>query len=156
MSERIGYESIYLRIMELKKGNIQFTDATNAARLAREQGHNIRYNSAWKKWIVWNGKFWETDESGALVHEKELGVVRNIYDELLKTTDYRERIEIEKYGMMSESVRRREASVKSAQWNPALNNKCENLDQNPYLLNVRNGIVNIHLNGQKQQKVLSS
>jgi putative DNA primase/helicase len=89
MAERIGDESVYLRISELKKGRVQFTDATNAARLAREHGRDIRYNSAWKKWLVWNGKFWETDESGALVHEKGLDMVRNIYDELLKTDDYR-------------------------------------------------------------------
>ena len=143
MREQIGDESIYLRISELKKGSIQFTDATNAARLAKEQGRNIRYNSAWKKWIVWSGKYWATDESGALVHEKGLDVVRNIYDELLKTNDYRERIEIEKYGMLSESVRRREAFVKAAQWNSALNIQSDALDPDPYLLNVQNGTINV-------------
>ena len=147
MGNQIGDESIYLRIMELKKGSIQFTDATNAARLAKEQGRNIRYNSAWKKWIVWSGKYWVTDESGAMVHEKGLEVVRNIYDELLKTNDYRERIEIEKYGMLSESVRRREAFVKAAQWNSALNIQSDNLDPDPYLLNVQNGTINV-LNGE--------
>jgi hypothetical protein len=35
MTERIEDECIYLRINELKKGNIQFTDATNAKRLYR-------------------------------------------------------------------------------------------------------------------------
>ena len=93
-SEKIGDESVYLRISELKKGNIQFTDSTNAARLIREHGRDIRYNKAWKKWIIWNGKYWETDNSGALVHEKGLEMVRNIYDEVLKTDDYRERMDI--------------------------------------------------------------
>jgi putative DNA primase/helicase len=78
-----------------------------------------------------------------LVHEKGLEVVRNIYDDLLKTSDYRERIEIEKYAMMSESVRRREASIKAAQWNLELNVRSEDLDPDPYLLNVRNGIINV-------------
>jgi putative DNA primase/helicase len=99
-----------------EKRNIQFTDSTNAARLIREQGRNIRYNKAWKKWLVWNGAFWETDDSGALVHEKELEMVRNIYDDILKTDDHRERMDIEKYGMLSESVRRRESCIKAAQW----------------------------------------
>ena len=67
MANQIGDESVYLRIMELKKGSIQFTDATNAARLAKEYGRDIRYNPAWKKWIVWSGRYWATDESGALV-----------------------------------------------------------------------------------------
>jgi hypothetical protein len=38
MAEPIGDESIYLRISELKKSNIQFTDATNAQRLFKEHG----------------------------------------------------------------------------------------------------------------------
>ncbi len=116
MGEKIGDESVYLRIMELKKGKVQYTDATNAARLVNEFGRDIRYFPAWKKWIVWNGKYWETDESGALVHEKGLETVRNIYDELLNTNDYRERNEIENFGKISESVRRREAMIKAAQY----------------------------------------
>jgi putative DNA primase/helicase len=107
MREQIGDESIFLRICELKKGNVQFTDSTNASRLIREHGRDIRYIAAWKKWLVWGGTRWEVDEGGALIHEKNLETVRNIYDELSKTNDYRERIEIEKFAMISESVRRR-------------------------------------------------
>ena len=143
MAKTAADEGIYFRINELKKGNVQFTDSTNAARLINEHGRNIRYNKAWKKWIVWNGKFWETDDSGALIHEKGLETVRKIYDEILKTDDHKERIEIEKYGMLSESVRRRESFVKAAQWIGALNVKSEDLDPNPWLLNVKNGTVNL-------------
>ena len=143
MAERIGDESIYLRINQLKNGNVQFTDSTNAARLLEEHGRDIRYNSAWKKWIVWNGKYWETDESGAMVHEKGLEMVRNIYEELLNTDDHRERIEIEKFGMLSESVRRREAFVKAAQYITGLNIKSDDFDPDPWLLNVNNGLLNV-------------
>jgi len=151
-------ESIYLRIMELKKGNIQFTDATNAARLIKEHGKDIRYNKAWKKWIVWNGKYWETDDSGALVHEKGLATVRNIYDDILKTDDHKERIEIEKYGMLSESVRRREASVKAAQWVKEYNIKSEDLDPDPWLLNLNNGTINLltrEFTAHKQENMIT-
>jgi putative DNA primase/helicase len=143
MPEKIGDESIYLRIMELKNGNIQFTDATNAARLLKEHKRDIRYFPAWKKWLVWNGTHWETDEGGALVHEKGLETVRNIYDELSKTDDYRERNDIENFGKISESVRRREAMIKTAQYIKELNIKAEDLDNNPWLLNVRNGTIDI-------------
>jgi putative DNA primase/helicase len=145
MSEKLAMvdECIYLRISELKKGSIQFTDSTNAARLIKEHGRNIRYNKAWKKWVVWNGKFWETDDSGALVHEKGLETARNIYDEIIKTDDHRERMDIERYGMLSESVRRRESSVKAAQWVNAVNIKSDDLDPDPWLLNVKNGTINV-------------
>ena len=137
MREQIGDESVYFRISELKKGNVQFTDSTNASRLIREHGRDIRYNPAWKKWLVWGGTQWQVDEGGALIHEKNLETVRNIYDDLSKTNDYRERIDIEKFAMISESVRRRESAVKAAAWVKELNITSEQLDPNPWLLNVR-------------------
>jgi putative DNA primase/helicase len=143
MTEPIGDESVYLRIAELKNGLIQFTDTTNAMRLINEHGQNIRYVAAWKKWVVWNGTLWEMDEGGALIHEKGLEMVRNIYDELLKTADYRERIDIEKAAILSESVRRRKAFVEAATWVKGLNIKSEQLDPNPWLLNVKNGTVDV-------------
>jgi putative DNA primase/helicase len=142
MAEQIGDESIYLRINELKKGNIQFTDATNAQRLFREHGKDIRYNAAWKKWVVWNGKHWETDE-GALIHERGLETVRNIYDEVLLTDDWRERIEIENYAKLSESMRRRKAFVEAASVIKALNITSDDLDPSLWLLTVKNGTIDV-------------
>jgi putative DNA primase/helicase len=142
MTEKIGDEAVFLRIKQLKDGLVQFTDATNAVRLMKEHGKDIRYNAAWKKWVVWNGTYWQMD-GGALIHEKGLEMVRNIYDELLQTADYRDRIEIEKYAILSESVRRREAFVKSASWINALNITSDDLDGNPWLLNVRNGTIDM-------------
>jgi putative DNA primase/helicase len=49
MAERIGDESIYLRLAQLQKGLLQFTDTTNAYRLLAEHGKDIRYNALWKK-----------------------------------------------------------------------------------------------------------
>jgi len=143
MREPIGDESVFLRVAEFKNGLIQFTDSTNAMRLIKEHGRDIRYNAAWKKWVVWNGKYWEIDEGNALVHEKGLEMVRNIYDELLKTADYRERIDIEKAAIMSESVRRRKAFVEAATWVSALRVKTDELDPNPWLLNVKNGTIDM-------------
>jgi len=143
MREAIEDESVFLRIKEFKNGLIQFTDSTNAMRLVREYGRDIRYNAAWKKWIVWNGKYWEIDNGGVLIHEKGLEMVRNIYDDLLKTADYRERIEIEKAAIMSESVRRRKAFVEAATWIKVLRIDTEELDANPWLLNVKNGTIDL-------------
>jgi putative DNA primase/helicase len=143
MREAIADESVFLRIEEFKKGLIQFTDSTNAMRLVKEHGRDIRYNASWKRWVVWNGKYWEMDEGGVLIHEKGLEMVRNIYDELKKTADYRERMDIEKAAMMSESVRRRKAFVEAATWISALRTKTDELDRNPWLLNLKNGTVDI-------------
>jgi putative DNA primase/helicase len=111
--------------------------------LFREHGKDIRYNPAWKKWLVWNGSHWVMDEGDALIHGKGLEMVRNIYDEVLKTDDYRERYEIEKYAMLSESMRRREAFVKAASVMKDLHVTSDALDPNPWLLNVKNGTINV-------------
>ena len=50
-------ESIYLRVLQFERGEIQFTDATNAQKLFAVHGKDIRYNALWKKWLVWNGKY---------------------------------------------------------------------------------------------------
>jgi putative DNA primase/helicase len=70
-------------------------------------------------------------------------MVRNIYAELCKTADYRERIEIERYAIQSESVKRRQASIKAATWIPELNATTDDLDRNPWLLNVENGTIDL-------------
>ena len=151
MREQLTDEYALLRLHQLKNGLIQFTDATNAMRLLKEHGKDIRYNEAWKKWIVWPGKLWKMD-GGALIHTKGLEMVRNIYDELLKTADYRERIDIEKYATLSESVRRREAFVKAASWIPDLNITTEDLDINPWLLNVNNGTIDVRSGGFREYR----
>ena len=49
MRDQLTDECAILRLHQLKMGLIQFTDATNAMRLLKEHGKDIRYNEAWKK-----------------------------------------------------------------------------------------------------------
>jgi putative DNA primase/helicase len=147
----IGDESIYLHIEELQKGLFQFTDTTNAYRLFSKYGKDIRYNAPWKKWIVWDGKHWQMDD-GYMIHDRGLKMIREIYAELLKTADYRDRLDIEKYAVQSESVRRRKAFVEAASWIPELNIKTDDLDKDPWLLNVENGTVDLRTGNLREQR----
>ena len=142
MGELFGDESIILRVDEFERGILQFTDSTNAYRMLVEHGKDIRFNAPWKKWLVWNGRKWELDD-GYLIYDKSLKMIRNIYREILKTSDYRDRADIEKHAMQSESIRRRKAAVEGASWIPELNIKTEELDKDPFLLNVQNGTVDL-------------
>jgi putative DNA primase/helicase len=142
MRESIGDEGIYLKLQQLRHGLLQFTDTTNAYRLLTEHGKDIRYNAPWKKWLVWNGSHWELDD-GYLIHDRGVKMMRGIYEELLKTSDYRDRLDIEKHGVQSESARRRKALIEVASWIPELNVKTDNLDKDPWLFNVRNGTVDL-------------
>jgi putative DNA primase/helicase len=126
----------------LKEGKIQYTDSSNALRLYREHGEDIRYNAAWKKWLVWSGKNWQIDD-GYLIHERGMQVIHGIYDDVLKTDDYRERMDIEKYAMQSEAMRRRKAFVEAASLIAGLNISSNDVDQNPWLFNVENGTIEL-------------
>ncbi|MFP3040296.1 phage/plasmid primase, P4 family [Treponema primitia] len=130
------------RVHMLKAGLFQFTDATNAERLMEKYGTDIRYVPEWKKWLVWNGSYWKVDE-GALIHQKGLEMIRSIYDEILKTVDYHEKDVIEKAAIQSESMRRREAFIKAASLIPKLNIEVADLDKDPFLLNVKNGTIQV-------------
>jgi len=133
------------------KGLLQFTDTTNAYRLLTEYGKDIRYNFLWKKWIVWNGCQWEMDD-GYLIHDRGLKMIRGIYAELLKTADMRDRIEIEKHGMQSESARRRKALIEVASWIPELNIKTDDLDRDPWLFNVKNGTIDLRTGEMREHR----
>jgi putative DNA primase/helicase len=147
----VGDESVFLRITQFEQGLIQYTDTTNAFRLFAEHGRDIRYNAPWKKWLVWNGRFWELDE-GYLVHDRGLKMIRGIYAELLQTADYRDRLDIERHAMQSESARRRKAFIEVASWIPELNVKTDNLDPNPWLLNVENGTIDVRTGDAREHR----
>jgi putative DNA primase/helicase len=151
MQSAIGDESIYLHMEELRKGLFQFTDTTNAYRLFSKYGTDIRYNALWKKWIVWDGNRWQMDD-GYMIHDKGLTMIRGIYADLVKTADYRERMEIEKYAIQSESARRRKAFVEAATWIPELNIKTDDLDKDPWLLNVENGTIQLRTGELREQR----
>jgi putative DNA primase/helicase len=142
MKENLVEESNFLRKHKLELGLVQFTDSTNATRLFTEYGKDIRYNMPWKKWLVWNGRQWELDR-GYLIHDRGLKMIRGIYGELLKAADYRDRLDIEKHAVQSESVRRRKALIEAASWIPELNVKTDDLDTDPWLFNVRNGTIDL-------------
>jgi putative DNA primase/helicase len=142
MAERKVDEMVFFRLQQLKEGKIQYSDSSNAFRLVREHGEDIRYNAAWKKWLVWTGKNWQIDE-GYLIQDLALKVVQGIYDEVLNTHDYQERMDIEKHAVQCESMRRRKAMVEAATNIPVMNIAANDVDKNPWLFNVENGTIEL-------------
>ena len=62
----------------------------------------------------------------------------DIYDgSLQQTNDYRDRPEIERYAILCESVRRREAIIKAVSWIKELSIDSDAIDSNPWLLCVK-------------------
>jgi len=91
-------------------------------------------------------------DDGYLIHDRGLQMIRGIYRELLNTSDLRECVEIEKHAMQSESARRRKAVIEVALWIPELNIKTDDLDGDPWLLNVQNGTINLTTGEIREQR----
>ena len=66
-----------------------------------------------------------------MILTRELEIVWNIYGEIVKTADYRERIKIEKYAIKIESIRQRENFVKVVRNFPKLNATVDDFDRDP-------------------------
>jgi putative DNA primase/helicase len=135
-------ESI-LRAHRMSQGLEQYSDTTNAERLIRDNKNEIRYNAFWKKWLVWNGKYWELDEGDVLIHTKGLETIRRLYLSAMDTQDLYRRIEIEKFATQSESMSRRKACVEAASKSRDIQIGCDGMDRDEFLLSVENGTVNL-------------
>jgi putative DNA primase/helicase len=117
-----------------------FTDLGNAERFCRDHSKNVRYCFAWECWLVWDGKRWVKDNTAELqrlAHE----TVRGIYSKAASVKDENRRRDIAAHALRSESRSRIDNMLHLSK--PYLEVKPEELDQQPMLLNVRNGIIDL-------------
>ncbi len=117
------------------------TDLGNARRLIAQYGRDVRHSNQ-RGWFTWTAKRWEQDESGA-VERLAKATVRNIYGEAAACDDKDIREKIASHAHRSESEARIKAMVSLARTEPEIVLKHEDLDRDPWLLNVANGTLNL-------------
>ncbi len=134
---------------ELESGTLEIdlafpcTDLGNAERLIHRYGPILRYCWQRNKWLVWNGKCWQFDD-GEKVTFFAQATVRGIYLEAAGASDLKRREELARHAIQSENCRRIEGMINLARSSDPLTTiKIEELDQNPFLLNVRNGTIDL-------------
>jgi putative DNA primase/helicase len=114
------------------------TDSGNAERFAQQHREWARYCWAWRSWLLWTGTHWRRDEGdGALRLAK--AVAKNIYLEVEHAPSPAERERIAKWAIATESEKRLRAMLALAQAEPAIPVRPEELDVDPWALNVQNG-----------------
>lgn len=121
---------------------IPLTELGNAERLVRDHGTDIRYCPHLKKWLVWDGIRWKPDQVG-LVNRRANDTIRQIREEARLIDDADKRKELLKWQKMSESgkaVREILGIAKSLEGIPVVP---EELDTNPWIINVNNGGVDL-------------
>lgn len=131
--------------LALKIGDRALNDIANGKRLVKKHGKDIRFCHPWGKWLVWDGKRWNVDDTGE-VHRRakdvsgdlweESGKLRNDVSDVMRAKIFgfcRSTASSNGLGRMAECA----ASEPGAQILPS------QLDANPWLLNVQNGTIDL-------------
>ncbi|MDI6709471.1 MAG: phage/plasmid primase, P4 family [Bacillota bacterium] len=124
------------------EADLGLTDLGNACRLVRQHGRDLRYCAVWKKWLVWDGRRWARDDTGE-VFRRAKQTVATIYAEAEGAVDADERKRIAAHAIRSESERAIKAMLTLAQSEPEVAVAPGAFDQDPWLLNVLNGTLNL-------------
>jgi putative DNA primase/helicase len=115
-------------------------DTGNGARFALQHGHNVRYNAHRKQWLFWSGKYWEPVVV-QIILELAKRTALGIFDEVKAESDSRIREELSKHANASLRVDKLDAMMRAAQSDLLI--RPEELDADPNVLNVQNGIVEL-------------
>lgn len=118
------------------------TDLTNAQRLVAEHGQDLRFCHPWGKWLVWDGRRWRQDDT-AEVMRRAKETVRSMYAQAAVIADGETRKRFLKDVIESESRARLNAMVALAASEPGIPVLPDELDQDPWLLNVANGALDL-------------
>lgn len=121
-------------------GDRNLTDVGNADRFIADHGPDVLWCENFGYWLVWDGQRWVRDWTRELWRMAER-TVRGIYEEARHAPDRESSREIAKHAMRSQSATRIREMIELAKSKAAITP--EDLDSNPYLLNVANGTVDL-------------
>lgn len=117
------------------------TDAGNAERFASNSGGFLRYVHGWDKWIKWDDTRWSADASRD-VYRLAIEAIRLISADVPGLSPVAG-FEATKHALKSEKRERIEAMVALARSLPPIPVQPTQLDCDPDLLNVQNGILDL-------------
>jgi P4 family phage/plasmid primase-like protien len=124
-------------------GATALTDLGNAERLVRDHGADLRWVGAWSRWLVWDGRRWEIDQTGEAMR-RCASMVRALYGEAARCTDPELRVEIVRHAQRSEGARSMKAALELARDLPSISITPDKLDSDRWLLNVQNGTLELN------------
>lgn len=118
------------------------TDYGNAERLVRRHGADLKYCSGLGGWLAWDGCRWVRDETGEVIRRAK-ETVRSIAAEAAATDHEETRRAMLAHALASEKASRLAAMVLLAQSEAGVPVRAVELDADPWLLNLANGILDL-------------
>lgn len=122
------------------------TDVGNGERFVAQHRGKALWCDLRKSWFLWDGSRWKRDEI-LQVMELAKRTARSILDEAKAEQDPDRRKEIAIWGFKSEEWKRVNSMVSAARSSLAVHT--DDLDANPWLLNCRNGTVDLTTGGMR-------
>lgn len=117
------------------------TDTANGHRLVFRYSGKLRYVGAWG-WLVWNGQRWRIDDTNE-VYQFAKESARSIYEEARTAPTDNDAKRLAAWAKASLFRPRMEAMLSMAKSEPAIAARQNVFDQNPWLLNVNNGTIDL-------------
>lgn len=118
------------------------TDQGNAERLVARHGRDLRYCFPQRQWYVWDGRCWGRDETGE-VERRAKKTVKSIYVEAAEAESEGLSSDLAKHASKSGSAPRIRYMIELSRSEPGVAVLPEELDSGPFLLNVRNGTLDL-------------
>jgi putative DNA primase/helicase len=119
------------------------TDGGNAERFAAEHQHDVRYCFPRSVWFVWNGQRYAIDDRGEAQRRAKATARAMLAEAIAESDDERRKARV-RHAMATDSRARRDAMIALAASEPGLAVLPEELDRDPWLLNVANGVIDLH------------
>lgn len=118
------------------------TDLGNAERMIARHGERLKFVEEWG-WVAWTGTHWDKHEGKARAWECATETVRSMYAEAATLADDEARRALLDHARQSEAVSRVKAMMEAASNSAAMRARPEEFDADPWLLNVRNGTLDL-------------
>ena len=118
------------------------TELGNAERLVDRYGHLIRHIPEFVTWMYWENGSWKFDGLGKMTQLAK-DVIRGINGEAVEENDSDMRKAITRHARASERKNAIDHTIQLAACEPGISIHAQFLDLNPWLLGVRNGVVDL-------------
>lgn len=119
-----------------------YSDLDNAVRLAERHGQDLRYCWPWRKWLAWDGRRWRVDDTGEVARQAK-ETVRQMIREAAAIEDDEAREKALDAARKCQARHKIEAMVALAASEPGIPVLPEEMDRDPWLLNVVNGTIDL-------------
>ena len=127
---------------QVQPGTTPRTDYGNAERLVRRHGRDLRFCAGAGGWLAWDGARWVKDETGEVMRRAK-DTARSIVAEAQATTHEETRRALLTHSIATEKASRLTAMVQLAASEPGVPVRVEDLDADPWVLNVANGLLDL-------------